>query len=95
MKKIISLFSVLVLLSCGDKNASSVEEVIKTNDLKQIQLKRNDIQKQMDALLLQIEKLDVAIADLDTIKKNTLVKYSAYWDFGPRYVFVFVHQKAS
>lgn len=74
MKKIISLFSVLVLLSCGNKKSSSIEEVIKTKDLKQIQQKRNDIQKQLDALLLQVEKLDVAIAELDTIKKNTLVK---------------------
>ncbi len=75
MKKIISL-SVLAfaLYSCGDQSTKDVETVIATNDLKQINEKRDQIHQDYEKLAAQMALLDAAIIKLDDTKRYPLVK---------------------
>lgn len=75
MKKIISLTLIAFsLYSCGDKSTSNVEEVLATNDLKQIKEKRDQIHEDYEKLASQMAALDAAIIKLDDTKRHPLVK---------------------
>ena len=66
MKNIISLSLVaLLLISCGNSEERSVEDVIESNDLSEIRAKKVELSKQQRDLALQMEQLDAAITKLD------------------------------
>jgi RND family efflux transporter MFP subunit len=75
MKNIyILLASTLFLASCGEeKETSSVEDVIATNDITVIVAKKKEIEVNEKSISIQLESLNDAIAKLDTNKKLPLV----------------------
>ncbi len=74
MKKIFSIFTIsLLVVSCGDNKAPSVEAVIESNNLNAIRSKRTEIVAQQQEIANQIKELDLAISKLDTLKKLPLV----------------------
>lgn len=75
MKKIlyISLFGLLITSCGGDSKTASVDKAIESKDLAIIKASRAEIQKQYDAIGAELAKLDLAIAELDTLKKSALV----------------------
>jgi RND family efflux transporter MFP subunit len=75
MKKMLSLYLIaLSLYSCGDKSTAQVDEVLATNDLKQIQEKRNEVHQEYEKLAAQMALLDAAIVKLDDTKRYPLVR---------------------
>jgi len=75
MKKIlyISLLGLLITSCGGDSKNASVDKAIESKDLTTIKTTRAEIQKQYDAIAAELAKLDLAIAELDTLKKSALV----------------------
>lgn len=75
MKKILYIsFLGLLITSCGgDSKNASVDKAIESKDLTTIKTTRAEIQKQYDAIAAELAKLDLAIAELDTLKKSALV----------------------
>ena len=74
MKKIISLlFISLFVVSCGNSEEISVEEIIKTEDLEGIKSKKIELSKQQSELTAKIDKLDAAINKLDPNKNYPLI----------------------
>ncbi|WP_196885381.1 efflux RND transporter periplasmic adaptor subunit [Aureivirga sp. CE67] len=75
MKKIYSVVLLTALLaSCGSKDGEkTVDEVIKSKDLKEINAKKDAIMKKYDALYTDIAKLEEAVAKLDTVKQHPIV----------------------
>ena len=62
MKKIISLFITMALISsCGKEETGTVDSVIESNDLKWIRLKKSELVQQQSQLNEQIKRLDIAI----------------------------------
>jgi len=77
MKKIASLFLTSVfLIACGDKKATTIDEVISSGDLVQIRTKKNEIATQLKNLNDQVKILDSVISELDGTDNLPLV--SAY-----------------
>jgi len=76
MKKILSLTTLLLLLiACsGENKKSNLDEVINTKDLVKIKSSRELVHKEYEKLVADLAKLDKAIAELDTNKKNPLVQ---------------------
>lgn len=75
MKKIISLTLIaFALYSCSDKSTGNLEEVLASNDLKQIKEKREQIHQEYEQLAAQMATLDAAIIKLDDTKRYPLVK---------------------
>jgi RND family efflux transporter MFP subunit len=75
MKKTLSLYLIaLSLYSCGDKSTAKVDQVLATNDLKQIQEKRNEVHQEYEKLAEQMALLDAAIVKLDDTKRYPLVR---------------------
>lgn len=75
MKKttILFIFS-LLLISCGEKQKEiSTKEAISTNNLKTIKEKKVAIEQQQQKLSENLKLLNEKIAELDTLKKHTLV----------------------
>lgn len=75
MKKIvyISLLSLLITSCGGDSKTASVDKAIESKNVATIKATRAEIQKQYDAIGAELAKLDLAIAELDTVKKVALV----------------------
>lgn len=74
MNKIIPLILVmLVLSSCGKKDETTVESVIESKDLKSIRLKKSEMVVQQSEIKEQIKRLDIAISELDDIRKVPLI----------------------
>jgi RND family efflux transporter MFP subunit len=75
MRKIlyISLLGLLITSCGGDSKNASVDKAIESKDLTTIKTTRAEIQKQYDAIGAELAKLDLAIAELDTLKKSALV----------------------
>jgi RND family efflux transporter MFP subunit len=75
MKKIlyISLLGLLITSCGGDSKNASVDKAIESKDLTTIKTTRAENQKQYDAIGAELAKLDLAIAELDTLKKSALV----------------------
>lgn len=66
MKKIVIIISVAaILISCGGKE-KSVDEIVAGNNLEEISAKKNELTAKQNAILDEIEKLDIAIANLDS-----------------------------
>lgn len=75
MKKIlyISLLGLLITSCGGDSKTASVDKAIESKNLTTIKTTRAEIQKQYDAIGAELAKLDLAIAELDTLKKSAIV----------------------
>jgi len=66
MKKILIIISVAVtLISCGGKE-KTVDEIVAGKNLEEINAKKNELTAKQNAILDEIEKLDIAIANLDS-----------------------------
>ncbi|MDH7445506.1 efflux RND transporter periplasmic adaptor subunit [Aquimarina sp. 2201CG14-23] len=74
MKKILIILSAfLLIVSCGQEGAKSIDKVIEKGDLKAIRAKRSEVVAEQQAVADKLKQLDEAIASLDTIKKLPLV----------------------
>ena len=75
MKKIIytAIFA-LLLISCGGSEENSVEDVIESNNLQEIQAKKVQLSEQQSALASKIDQLNAAIIRLDPNQNYPLVK---------------------
>lgn len=69
----ILLLSTLVLISCGEKKQPTLDEVIATQDLKQIRAKKSELDKQNQEISEKIKLLIAEIDKLDTLKRVPLV----------------------
>lgn len=67
------LITALVFSACGDEKTVTVDEVIATNDLKQIRTKKATLDRELQDVLGKIKQLNVQIEKLDTLKRNPLV----------------------
>ncbi|MBL1233452.1 MAG: efflux RND transporter periplasmic adaptor subunit [Vicingaceae bacterium] len=66
MKKILIIISVAAtLISCGGKE-KTVDEIVAGKNLEEINAKKNELTAKQNAILDEIEKLDIAIANLDS-----------------------------
>ena len=76
MKKIAVLLSLSILIvSCGNskKPQLSIEDLIATNNLEQIQTTRKELVTHQHELVGKIKQLDVKINELDTSKRMALI----------------------
>lgn len=82
MKKIlfISLMGLIITSCGGDAKTASVDKAIESKDITKIKTTRAEIQKQYDAIGVELAKLDAALAELDTIKKVALVSTAVVKD---------------
>ena len=63
----------LILSSCGKKDETTVESVIESKDLKSIRLKKSEMVVQQNEIKEQIKRLDIAISELDDLRKVPLI----------------------
>ena len=74
MKNIYSILLIsIILASCGGNKAKSVEEVISERNLETIRAKKAALDTEQQLLTEKLNLLEVAIGELDTIKKLPLV----------------------
>ncbi|WP_298550145.1 efflux RND transporter periplasmic adaptor subunit [uncultured Algibacter sp.] len=74
MKNLFSLLIITLLLaSCGGDKKQSIEDVIATENLEKIRLKRGEIVAKQQEITEQLKQLDEKIAVLDTTKKVPLI----------------------
>ena len=75
MKKILTLALIaFTLYGCGDKSNAAIEDVLASNDLKQIKEKRDQIHEDYEELAAQMATLDAAIIKLDDTQRYPLVR---------------------
>jgi membrane fusion protein (multidrug efflux system) len=74
MKNIYSLLIITFLLvSCGGEKGPTVEDVIATENLEKIRLKRSEVVAKQQEIANQLKQLDHKISVLDTTKKAPLI----------------------
>lgn len=75
MKKI-TLYAVLLLavIACDKKEEKSIDEIIDTNDLKQIEKIREKVHQDLEKATADLSKIDAAIRALDKEKNSPLVQ---------------------
>jgi len=74
MKNLLTLLFVAILVaSCGNSNTSSIDDMITKGDLATLRSKRSEIIAKQQEVNDQLEKIDKAIAELDTEQKFPLV----------------------
>jgi len=75
MRNIYSLLiiTVFAMVSCSKEKEVSIEDVIATEDIKQIREKKTELDKQQVEVSEKIKQLNIAIEKLDTLKRNPLV----------------------
>jgi RND family efflux transporter MFP subunit len=74
MKKIYTIIVLaLVITSCSSDKKKSVEDVIATNNLKEIRAKKDQIILKQLEIVDQLKRLDSKIEELDTTKKAVLI----------------------
>ncbi|MCH7783987.1 MAG: efflux RND transporter periplasmic adaptor subunit [Bacteroidetes bacterium] len=74
MKKILSLLIVVLLLaSCENNKNQSVEDLLNTNDLKQIRKKKSELDSEQQEIAFQIKQLETKIKELDPQEKVPLI----------------------
>ncbi|WP_196895857.1 efflux RND transporter periplasmic adaptor subunit [Aureivirga marina] len=76
MKKIYSIVLLTALLaSCApnEGGGKSVDDVIKSKNLKEITAKKEEVMKEYDEIYKDIAKLEAAISKLDTVKSHPIV----------------------
>ncbi|SDR68311.1 RND family efflux transporter, MFP subunit [Formosa sp. Hel1_31_208] len=74
MKPIFTLiFTALIVVSCGNNNTKSIEDIIASNDLKQIRTKKTELDAQRQELETQLKQLSLKIKELDPQAKIPLI----------------------
>lgn len=74
MKKIYSLLIATVLLiSCGEKETSTLESVLTSKDVKEVRAKKAELDKEQKELSDQIKQLNDLITELDPSEKIPLI----------------------
>jgi len=74
MKKIYSIFVItLILNSCGEKKATSIEDLISKGSLKELTAKKKEISTNLERISKTLEKINKAISKKDTLKKLPLI----------------------
>ena len=74
MRKIYSLLVItIVLISCGEKKATSIEEIVSKRTLKELTAKKKEISSQLEAINKDLEAINNAISSKDTVKKLPLI----------------------
>lgn len=74
MKKIYTLLTVsLILLSCGKKEAVSVEELVSEGTIKELRTRKAEITTNLEAINIDLKAVNDAISKLDTVKKLPLI----------------------
>ncbi|MGB1448905.1 MAG: efflux RND transporter periplasmic adaptor subunit [Flavobacteriaceae bacterium] len=73
MKKSIFLFSLVLFIQCGSSDKKTTAEIIASNDLAAIQLKKAEVVKNMNTLQQELENLNEVIGQLDNEQKFLLV----------------------
>lgn len=74
MRKIYSLLVItLVLISCGEKKTASIESLVSSGSLKELNAKKKEITTNLDAINLELETINNAISKKDTVKKLPLI----------------------
>ena len=74
MKRILSLLIIVLLLaSCENKKNQSVEDLLNTNDLKQIRKKKSELDSEQQEIAFQIKQLETKIKELDPQEKVSLI----------------------
>ncbi|MGY5354737.1 efflux RND transporter periplasmic adaptor subunit [Wenyingzhuangia sp. IMCC45467] len=66
MKKILLAIAATTMIACGSKKEKTIADIIASKEIKEIKAKRN-------TLIADVKALEKAIAELDTVKKTTLV----------------------
>jgi membrane fusion protein (multidrug efflux system) len=76
MKKILSITVLTLLLAAcsGENKTGNLDEVIQSKDLAKIKSSRESVHKEYEKLVADLAKLDKAISELDSNKKNPLVQ---------------------
>lgn len=67
------IVTTLLLISCGDNKKQTVEDVIATENLEKIRLKRSEVVAKQQEIAEQLKQLDHKISILDTTKKVPLI----------------------
>ena len=74
MRKIYSLLVItLVLISCGEKKTTSIEELVSSGTLKELTTKKKEITTNLEAINNDLEAINNAISKKDTVKKLPLI----------------------
>ena len=74
MRKIYSLLVItIVLISCGDKKTTSIEDLVSKGTLKELTEKKKEITTNLEAINNDLEAINAAISEKDTIKKLPLI----------------------
>lgn len=74
MRKIYSLLVItIVLISCGEKKTTSIEELVSTGTLKELTAKKKEIATKLEAINKDLEAINAAISKKDTVKKYPLI----------------------
>ncbi len=67
------LFAAVLLVSCGEKQAASINDIIATDDISQIKAKKAEIEAKQQALDEELKLLNSKLDALDTNKKVPLI----------------------
>jgi len=67
------LFAVLIFISCGEKKAASISDIIATNNITKIKAKKKEIEVKQQGLALQLDQLNEKLNVLDPNKKIPLI----------------------
>jgi len=74
MKKIYSLLVITaVLISCGDKETVSIEDLVTKGTLEELTAKKKEITTNLEAINADLEAINTAISEKDTAKKLPLI----------------------
>lgn len=67
------VFASLLFISCGEKQAASINDIIATDDISQIKSKKAEIEAKQEALAGELKLLNGKLDALDTNKKVPLI----------------------
>ena len=74
MRKIYSLFVITVLLiSCGEKKTTSIESLVFTGNLTELEAKKKEIATNLEIINKDLQAINLAISKKDTLKKLPLI----------------------
>ena len=74
MRKIYSLFVITVLLiSCGEKKTTSIESLVSTGNLTELEVKKKEIATNLEIINKDLQAINLAISKKDTLKKLPLI----------------------
>jgi len=74
MKKIYSLLVITaVLISCGDKETVSIDDLVAKGTLEELTAKKKEISAELEKINAELETINTAISEKDTAKKLPLI----------------------